>query len=387
MKKYLNLLSSFTIMLCIGSIYAWSIIASELVDNYSFSASQSQIIFGVVILTFPLTMIITGRLRIKHYPKLIGYLSGLFFSIGYLLASFSHGSFALILLGTGVLAGIGTGLGYWLALTYPVQCFPNRKGLITGIVSAGFGLGAVFMSEIAERILLQGFDILYLMRFLAILYGIIILFSSNFIYAVCKLQQKSENNPKFLDIVKSTKFLKLFIGIFLGTFAGLLIIGSLRMIGKQLDISNHIIVFGIGLFAIANFFGRIFWGFLSDYFKTKLIVFSDLFIQALAIIALLVFNLSNISYLIIIGLIGFGFGGNFVLFAKETAQLYGVKKLGQIYPYVFMGYAIAGITGPFSGGHLFDITGSYTSAIILASIMSLCGGLLFLLSNTSKEQI
>lgn len=387
MKKYLNLLSSFTIMLCIGSIYAWSIIASELVDNYSFSASQSQIIFGVVILTFPLTMIITGRLRIKHYPKLIGYLSGLFFSIGYLLASFSHGSFALILLGTGVLAGIGTGLGYWLALTYPVQCFPNRKGLITGIVSAGFGLGAVFMSEIAERILLQGFDILYLMRSLAILYGTIILFSSNFIYAVCKLQQKSENSPKFLDIVKSTKFLKLFIGIFLGTFAGLLIIGSLRMIGKQLDISNHIIVFGIGLFAIANFFGRIFWGFLSDYFKTKFIVFSDLFIQALAIIALLVFNLSNISYLIIIGLIGFGFGGNFVLFAKETAQLYGVKKLGQIYPYVFMGYAIAGIIGPFSGGHLFDITGSYTSAIILASIMSLCGGLLFLLSNTSKEQI
>ncbi len=29
-----------------------------------------------------------------------------------------------------------------------------------------------------------------------------------------------------------------------------------------------------------------------------------------------------------------GFGGNFVLFAKETAQVFGVQKLGLIYPYV-----------------------------------------------------
>ena len=88
--------------------------------------------------------------------------------------------------------------------------------------------------------------------------------------------------------------------------------------------------------------------------------------------------LTGISYLIISFLIGFGFGGNFVLFAKETTQIFGVKNLGIIYPYVFIGYAIAGITGPLSGGFLFDLFGSFYYAIILATLMSFMGSLIFL---------
>jgi OFA family oxalate/formate antiporter-like MFS transporter len=41
---------------------------------------------------------------------------------------------------------------------------------------------------------------------------------------------------------------------------------------------------------------------------------------------------------------GFGFGGNFVLFAKETAQIFGVQKHGLIYPYVLLGYAIVQVS-------------------------------------------
>ncbi len=368
-------------MLCIGSVYAWSIIAAELMESCAFSGTQSQLIFGLVILTFPTTMIVLGKSKIRKYPKVIGYLSALFFSLGYFLASLSKGNFTVIFLGIGLLAGIGTGLGYWLALTYPVQCFPNKKGLVTGIVSAGFGLGAVFMSEIAEIILLKGHDVLYLMKFLAILYGAIIIIAANFVYSICNLPPSSISKSSFSNIIKEKKFRKLFIGLFLGTFAGLLIIGSLKMIGSQYQIENHIIVLGIALFALSNFLGRIFWGFMSDFYQTNKIVFWDLLLQALAILSLIIVPLTNVSYLIIIFFIGFGFGGNFVLFAKETAQIYGVENLGQIYPYVFMGYALAGILGPFSGGLLADASDSYTSAILLASAMSLCGALIFRFSK------
>ncbi len=373
-------------MLCIGSIYAWSIFASELIKNYSFSASQSQIIFGTVILIFPLTMIIIGLSRLKNHPRFIGYLSGVFFLLGYLLSGYSKGNFYLILVGTGLLAGIGTGLGYWLSITFPVQCFPKKKGLVTGLVAAGFGLGAVFMSELAEIILNNGYDALELMKFFGLLYGVIILVFSNFIYAVCNIQSKNLENIKPKALIQSSGFLKSFLGIFLGTFAGLLIIGSLRMIGSQYNISDHIIVLGIAFFALSNFLGRIFWGFISDYLKTNLIIFIDLFIQAIAILSLTLFNLTGPSYLTIVSLIGFGFGGNFVLFAKETAQRYGMNKLGQVYPYIFMGYAIAGITGPLSGGYLFDLSASYTSSIILASMMSFFGGLVFFINYLSVNK-
>ncbi|MGF1586919.1 MAG: MFS transporter [Bacteroidales bacterium] len=365
-------------MLCIGSVYAWSIIAYELIEKYGFSAFQSQIIFGMIIAVFPATMIFVGQSGKKIKHKYFGYISGLLFFIGYFLASYSQGNFILILLGIGLLAGIATGFGYWVALTSPVQWFPEKKGLITGIAAAGFGLGAVFMSEVSEIILNHGYNVLQLLKIIGISYGLIIFAFSNLIFQIQNTSDNREEPVKASHFISTGIFRKLFLGIFLGTFAGLLIIGSLRIIGGQYNISNHNLVLGVALFAIANFSGRLIWGFFSDHFGASLSIFLALLFQSMSIISLNIFTISDISYLLIAFLIGFGFGGNFVLFAKETAQVYGVKNLGIIYPYVFIGYAIAGIAGPISGGFFYDFSGSFFYAIILASFMSLAGSLLFL---------
>ncbi len=187
-----------------------------------------------------------------------------------------------------------------------------------------------------------------------------------------------ELNTKKLAFAQTPIFKKLFLGIFLGTFAGLLIIGNIRIIGAQQSISDHTLVVGISLFAVANFAGRLIWGFLSDHIGASLSVFLALLFQSISIIALNIIDLYDSTYLVLSILIGFGFGGNFVLFAKETAQVFGLERLGIIYPYVFIGYAIAGIVGPLSGGVLYNITGAYFWGISLAGFMSLLGSLLFL---------
>ena len=378
MKKILTVAASFIIMLCIGSVYAWSIIASELIEQYGFSASQSQIIFGLIIAIFPVTMIFVGQLGKKMKHRHFGYISGMLFFIGYFLAGYSEGNFVLVLSGIGILAGIATGFGYWVSLTSPVQWYPDKKGLITGIAVAGFGLGAVLMSEFAIIILNKGYTILELLRMVAISYGLLIFIASSLIY---QTQNKTEIEDKTADkasFIRTKNFKKLFLGIFLGTFAGLLIIGSLKIIGEQFEIKNSILVFGVVLFAISNFSGRLTWGYLSDHMGAGLCIFLALLIQSLSIISLNIFTLTNTSYLILSFLIGFGFGGNFVLFARETAQTFGLKNMGIIYPYVLIGYAIAGIAGPMSGGFLYDISNTYFYAILLAGIMSLLGSLLFL---------
>jgi len=217
-----------------------------------------------------------------------------------------------------------------------------------------------------------------LLKFLGISYGLIIFALSNFLHQIQNETLLKEEPYKVSQLITTKIFRKLFLGIFLGTFAGLLIIGSLKIIGGMHQISNHILIFSIALFAISNFLGRLAWGFISDYVGASLSIFLSLLLQAISICLLNVPNLTDIPYLIITSLIGFGFGGNFVLFAKETAQVYGVKNLGIIYPYVFIGYAIAGIAGPISGGLLFDLSGSFFYAIILASFMSFLGSMLFL---------
>ncbi len=374
--KYLTVLASFIIMLCLGSVYAWSIIASELIENYGFSASQTQIIFGTLIAIFPVTMIFVGQIGKKFRARYIAYISGILFFTGNIIASYSNGNFILILLGIGIFAGIATGFGYWVAITTPVQWFPEKKGLITGISAAGFGLGAVLMSDISERILLSGRDVLQLFVIVGISYGLIILLMANLITQNTYAAKKEK--ILFSEFFGHKLFKKLFLGIFLGTFAGLLIIGNLKIIGEQGNISAHQLVLGVSLFAVANFLGRLTWGFIADYIGASLSIFMALLVQSAAIILLNIIPLTESSYMLLAFLIGFGFGSNFVLFAKETAHVFGVGNLGIVYPYVFIGYAIAGIAGPFIGGLLFDISGSYFSAILLSGLISFAGSILFL---------
>lgn len=376
MRKYLTIVSSFIIMLCLGGVYAWSIMASELIEKYGFSSAQTQLIFGTVIAVFPVTMIFAGRLAQRMHVRVLGWISAILFLMGYLLAGVSNGNFYIIFVGVGILSGIGTGFGYLVSLTVPVKWFPNSKGLVTGIAAAGFGLGAIAFSTIAEMILASGRSLFNLFTTIGAFYGSLI-----FIFANLVFQPKTAGATKSMiktSFLSAKRFRRLFSGIFLGTFSGLLIIGSLKIIGGQSGLSDHILILGVSVFALSNFAGRLFWGLLSDSLEAGFIIFIALTIQASAILLLGYLTLNDYSYLLLSMLIGFGFGGNFVLFAKETANIYGGHNLGTVYPYVFVGYAIAGIAGPMSGGLLFDYFGNYRNAVLLAGMISFSGGLLFL---------
>lgn len=389
MKKVLTVLASFGIMLIMGSIYAWSIIASELMSNYGFSGSQAQIVFGTLIGVFPITMIFTGRLSQRIKYKYFGYLAGILFFLGYIIAGYSVGNFLIILLGIGVLGGIATGMGYWVSITAPVQQYPEKKGLVSGIASAGFGLGAIVIAQVSKSLLASGYDVLEIMKIIGISYGIFLILISNLIYQIKLKSEELENKIKPSEFIKTGIFKKLFIGLFLGSFAGLIIIGSLKSIGAEYNISMKVLVLGVSIFASSNFLGRLLWGFISDHVNGNLSLFLSLLFQSLSILMLNILALSDMLYLILVFCVGIGYGGNFVLFTKETAQIFGVKNLGIVYPYVFLAYSIAGILGPLSGGYLFDMSNSFTYAIYLAGLMSLLGSFLFmfeLIFSTRREK-
>jgi len=54
--------------------------------------------------------------------------------------------------------------------------------------------------------------------------------------------------------------------------------------------------------------------------------------------------------------------------------------MGYIYPFVFLGYGIAGILGPLTGGLIFDFFGRYNYAAYIAAIISLIGATVFLIN-------
>ena len=393
-KKYFSLISAFFIMLCLGNIYAWSIFAYELKNKYFFSDFQTQLIFGLIIIFFPISMLFVNFFKNQH-PKFLCRCSAISLFSGYLIAGLSKGNFFIILFSLGILASFGIGLGYITCLKTPVQCFPQNKGLVSGVVTAGFGLSSVILPYLFYLLKSLGIEVLEILIILGCSYGVIVYLLASGMIEVKNISNHEINqnlrkkiSSMFLDIkpLLHNKIFKMsFVGQFLGTFAGLLVIGNMKSIGSLLIENKSVILFGISLFSFCNFLGRITWGLISDYKNNYLTIFCALFLQAIAIFLLFFLRLNNFSFLILSGVTGFCFGANFVLFAKETATQFGVERLSSVYPYIFISYGIAGVFGPVSGGILFDIFKTYSQGLVLASMSSLVGSSIFFIYYKSKQ--
>ena len=91
-----------------------------------------------------------------------------------MIAGLSNGSYPLLFIGIAVVTGAGIGFGYVVPLSVATKWFPERKGLITGVVVAGFGAGAILLSAIAEYVLTNGVGILQVFLWLGIISAVVL---------------------------------------------------------------------------------------------------------------------------------------------------------------------------------------------------------------------
>ena len=88
-------------------------------------------------------------------PRKAGVVSALCWCGGMLIAAlgiYTH-QFWLMLLGSGVIGGIGLGLGYISPVSTLIKWFPDRRGMATGMAIMGFGGGAMIGSPLAAELM------------------------------------------------------------------------------------------------------------------------------------------------------------------------------------------------------------------------------------------
>ncbi len=285
MKKYVVFLSIMGMQICLGGLYAWSSFVRLLVTGYDLTVSQTQIIFGLTVSVWTLSLIIAGKCLSRYGPKLTGTISGLLFGSGYLVASLSKGSFWVILLGIALLGGTGIGFGYICPLSTSGKWFPRKLGLLTGLSMASFGVGAVVLSTIANRLLTMGIDVLDIFKGLGFFYGFLIILVSRLLTFPYKTQE-SRGLLRVSSAIKTKAFWQLTVAFFCGTFAGITINGNLGPMGQTCGLTSGGVTLAVSLFAIGNTLGRLVWGYLHQQFGANTIGASLVFLA----IGLLGFN-------------------------------------------------------------------------------------------------
>lgn len=378
MYRYLTVFWAVIIQICLGAVYAWSTFVVPLKSGYGLSSVQTQIIFGLMIAVFASMMIITGRLLKKYGPRLITASGGIVYGMGFIAASFSGGSFAVLLVSMGLIAGVGLGLGYISSIIPSQQCFPRQKGFVTGLVVAGFGGGAVLTSLAVKPLLSNGTDILRIFRFMGIGYFLLIFLGALFLKTPPEKKKPDTEKVSVKELIGQKIFRTMFICMFTGTFAGLMIIGNLSPIGISLGTSQVASILAISTFAIGNAAGRITWGRLYDKLGSVTIL-ASLGFMGISLLGLLLFGYSDILFPVFTCLTGFNFGANLVLYTAHTADVYGINRVGSVYPYVSLAYGLSAILAPAFGGLCYDLKNAFIIPLVTASVLSVAGAALFTL--------
>ncbi len=375
--KWIVLGAGCLIQMILGGIYAWSEFVPLLKSVYGLTTSQCGLIFGATIAVFTIVMIPAGRFMQRQGTRVTATIGALLFAAGYVMASLSGGDFLLLLISLSLVTGAGIGFGYICPLTVAMQWFPDKKGLVTGVSVAGFGAGAILLSVVAEYLLVtRGMDVLHVFRFIGLGCGLVAVCSALLLRepprgsrnAIQRTSARRVQAPT--GALTSRNFLLLCLGMFCGTFAGLLVVGNLKPMALSLGLGSSTATVAISVFALGNAMGRIGWGQVHDRLGSRLTIF---FSQAFLALSMMLFLLPPFPALVFAAVLltGIGFGGCFVVYASSVVEMFGIGLFPRLYPICFLWYGLAALIGPSLGGIIADATGSYRISIVMSVLFVL----------------
>lgn len=380
-KKYLVLVGALIAQLTIAGLYAWSIFGSEIIAVQGWTENQALLTYSIAQFVFAFSTIFSGKLIDKKGPKITLIIGGILYGGGLMLSSLATTPFMLYIT-YGVIMGSGVGFVYVSPLSTLIKWFPKNKGTITGLSVAVFGGGSIIFKEVIAFLLKnntvsQSFFILGLISLVIILLGALLV-SLPEGYAK-KALVKTEDDYTTMEMIKTSKFKKVWFMYWLAVIPGLLVLGAAKNIGISANLTVAAAGGLVAVLAISNASSRLISGSLSDKFGTlnMLKIIFAITISSLVLISIFS-DVTLIFYIAIIG-IAVGYGGFLSLFPTFTNQQFGSYRYGSNYGIVYQAYGLAALSGIF----IKSIAGSYTNTFIISAIAGVIG---LIIAFTIKEK-
>ena len=368
------------LQLCLGTVYAWSFFQSLLVSQLGWTYIQTAYAFSITIFSLGIAAAWAGRALPRFGPRKLATLGSAMFAGGYVAAgtALEIESMALFYLGYGCVGGAGIGLGYVTPVATAAKWFPDRKGLVTGIVIMGFGLGASLLSKglAPYLVTVTDGDLALVFTWLGIIFGCILIPSSLLLSDPPKKQEppaaakatvadtrQASDSDSIAASLYSSKFLIMWLVFFFNISAGISVISvqsqlfqDVWRLGEPLAEPEALAQYGATLIAVSSLFnglGRLFWASLSDRFgRTR--VFRILLASQMVVFGVLMSERDPWIFAALVCYILLCFGGGFATMPSFVSDVFGSKRMSAIYGTILTAWSAAGIFGPLYMGYLRD---------------------------------
>lgn len=404
-KRWIILIASCFINLCIGSIYAWSVFAAPMAEYLSsvtgltLTPGSLAIAFTITNSVGPITMITGGRINDKFGPKKVIFVGGLLFGGGMILSGFAQ-SVGFLVLTYGIITGLGTGMVYGCTISNSVKFFPDKRGLVGGITTAAYGLSSVIIPPIANALITKT-GVTAAFKIIGIGFLIIVCVSSFFIDkcpagfvpegwtpSTSNVSTTNKNDKDWKGMLTSPIFYVMIILLMCGAFYGLMCTSQASPVAqKMIGMSAAAATTVVSVLALFNTAGRIVAGYISDKIG-RINTLASAFVLSIVGLALLYVSGEGdvVTFYIGISIIGLCFGSLMGVFPGFTADQFGVKNNSVNYGIMFIGFAVAGYFGPTIMNNVYNADGSYQRAFIIAGALGIAGLIMSFIYRIVKKK-
>lgn len=393
-NKWIVVFGAMSAQIAIGALYAWSMFNKPIATAFDTDITSVYVTYTIALASFALTMILSGKKQLDWGPRKTALIGGLLYSGGVILSSFAT-STAMLYLTYGVITGAGVAFVYVCPLSTLVKWFPTKKGLVTGLATAGFALGGftfkfvlgalfdvpAYTPEVVSNVFLT-VGLIYAVMTIG---GALLLDVPQDAETLSKSAADEGKNYSRTQMLKTGTFYKLLISDLLALMPGLLVIGLAKDIGEQFaGLSLGFAGTVVALIAIVNASGRLASGFLADKIGA-LRVYRTMYVVTILSLAVLAFTttMSIPVFLIAIFGVAVGYGSFLSLVPTIVGRLFGGKFFSANYALVFQAYGIAALVGPIIKR---STEGNFSATFTIAMATSVVGLVFAMLIKPEKVQ-
>jgi MFS transporter, OFA family, oxalate/formate antiporter len=373
--------------------YVWALFTKPLTAALGVSLPAIQVTFSLLVLLQAFLSPFQGFLIEKFGTRTLLATGAALTGLSWVLSAYA-GNVGELYLAYGVLGGIGTGIIYVGVVGHMVQWFPDRRGLATGLAAAGYGSGAILTTIPISHIIAASNYRHALLEFGIILGAVGILAALGLrkpdtaALAALRTRVKTSTNSESardytpLEMVKTPIFWVLFAMMTMMCTSGLMVISQMGAFTKDFGMGD-VLVFGVAALPLAlsidritNGFTRPFFGWVSDRIGRETTMVIAFTLEGAAMIAWLFTRNDPTVFVLMSGVVFFGWGEIFSLFPATLTDTFGTRHATTNYGVLYIAFGVGSVLGGPVAALLHDATHSWIPVFEAIIVMNFLTALL-----------
>jgi OFA family oxalate/formate antiporter-like MFS transporter len=368
--------------------YVWTLMTKPLMAKLGIALPELQVTFSLLVLLQAFFSPFQGALIDRFGPRMLISIGTVLAGLSWVLASYAHTT-SMLYLTYGCIGGLGTGIVYVGVVGFVVRWFPDQRGFAAGVAAAGYGMGAIVTTfPISASLASHGVEStlwLYGIVFAAVgllaSQGLRVPPAVESMGAAARTASASRSyRPS--EMLKTPVFWLMFLMMTMMSTSGLMVTSQMASFATDFGVSK-VLVFGLAALPLAltidrftNGLTRPLFGWISDRLGRENTMFFAFALEAVAMTLWLLTRADAVLFVLLSGVVFFGWGEIFSLFPSTLTDTFGTRYATANYGWLYISFGIGSVFGGPLAALLHQHTGSWVPVFGCAIALDLCTAVL-----------